>query len=96
LACARLSAARCGLDNSVTPAAPKVLQIKARPNARTSSLVQQEDGTWIASLKSPPAEGKANLELIALVAAEFRCPKSAVSIKSGAAARTKRVIIRAG
>jgi uncharacterized protein (TIGR00251 family) len=67
------------------------LQVKVKPNARTSSLVQGEDGTWLATLKSPPVDGKANAELVALVADHFRCPKAAVSIKSGASGRMKLV-----
>jgi uncharacterized protein (TIGR00251 family) len=69
------------------------LQVKVKPNARTSSLVQAEDGSWLATLKSPPVDGKANAELIALVADHFRCPKAAVSIKSGASGRMKLVRI---
>ena len=68
-----------------------ILTVKVKPNARASSLVQAEDGSWVATLKSPPVDGKANAELIALVAAHFRCPKAAVSIKSGAGGRLKRV-----
>ena len=70
-----------------------VITVKIKPNARTSSLVQSTDGTWAAQLKSPPVDGKANEELVALVAGRFRCGKAAVSIKSGAAGRTKRVEI---
>ncbi|MCC7258265.1 MAG: DUF167 domain-containing protein [Gammaproteobacteria bacterium] len=69
------------------------LLVKVKPNARTSTLRQEPDGSWFASLKSPPVDGRANAELIALVAAHFRRPKSAVSIRAGAAARTKRVIV---
>ena len=46
---------------------PKVIQIKVKPNSRTSLLEQNEDGTWLAQIKSPPVDGKANEELIALV-----------------------------
>jgi uncharacterized protein (TIGR00251 family) len=70
-----------------------VIQIKVKPNARTSSLAQQPDGTWIAQLKAPPVDGKANKELIALVADYFRCGKAAVEIKSGASGRLKLVKI---
>ena len=38
-------------------------------------------------------DGKANEELIALIAQRFACPKSVVSIKSGATSRMKRVQI---
>jgi uncharacterized protein (TIGR00251 family) len=70
-----------------------VLQIKVKPNARASSLLQQPDGTWTAQLKSPPVDGKANKELIALVADRFGCRKADVEIKSGASGRMKLVKI---
>lgn len=68
-----------------------ILHVKVRPNARTSLLVQAEDGRWQAQLRSSPVDGKANAELIALVAAHFGCAKSKVSIAGGATSRTKRV-----
>jgi len=70
---------------------PVFLQVMVKPNARTSSFAQEADGTWVARLKSPPVDGKANDELIALVAAHFRCRKTAVTIKSGASGRRKRI-----
>ena len=69
------------------------LQIKVKPNARVSALEQSADGSWIAQLKSAPIDGKANTELIGLVAAHWSCRKSAVTIRSGAAARLKLVRI---
>ena len=44
-------------------------------------------------MKSPPVDGKANAELIALVAEQFGCRKAAVSIKAGASGRMKLVRI---
>lgn len=73
--------------------AATVLRIKVKPNARLSELVQEADGSWTARVKSPPVDGKANKELVALVADRFLCPRSAVSIKSGATGRTKLVKI---
>lgn len=70
-----------------------VLQIKVKPQARTSAITQAADGSWLAQLKSPPVDGKANEELIALVAKQFACAKSKVSIKSGASSRMKWVRI---
>jgi uncharacterized protein (TIGR00251 family) len=70
-----------------------ILQIKVKPNAKQSSLAQAEDGTWVATIKSPPVDGKANLELISLVAAQMGCAKAAVSIKTGATGRMKLVKI---
>lgn len=71
------------------------IQVKVKPNARTSSLAQADDGTWVATLKSPPVDGKANAELIALVAAHFGCRKADVEIRSGASGRTKLVRVGA-
>jgi uncharacterized protein (TIGR00251 family) len=71
----------------------KVIQVKVKPSARVSALVEEGPGLWSAHLRSPPVDGKANEELIALVAKRFGCRKSAVSIKSGASGRTKLVRI---
>ena len=51
--------------------AAKVIQIEVKPNSRRSLLEQNEDGTWLAQIKSPPVDGKANDELIGLVAKQF-------------------------
>ena len=76
------------------PAAPSILvQIKVKPRSRASLLMQLPDGTWLANLKSPPVDGKANEELIALVAERWKCRRADVSIKSGASGRMKLVRI---
>ena len=69
------------------------LQVKVKPNARNSALVRLDDGTWRAELKSPPVDGKANAELVALLAKQYGCAKSAVTIRAGASGRLKRVRI---
>jgi uncharacterized protein (TIGR00251 family) len=79
--------------NSITRRRAIFIKIKVKPNARISALLQADDGTWLAQLKAPPVDGKANDELIALVARRFECLKSSVSIKSGAGARMKLVKI---
>jgi len=70
-----------------------IIEVKVKPNARASSLQRQADGSWIAQVRSPPVEGRANEELIALVAKQFGRPRSAVSIRSGASGRRKLVRI---
>lgn len=75
-------------DNEMTTV---LMQIRVKPKARVSSLARTPDGTWLARLKSPPVDGKANDELVALVAEHFQCRKAAVSIKSGASGRMKLV-----
>jgi len=70
-----------------------IIKVKVRPNARASALEEQDDGTFVASVKAPPVDGKANAELTALVARRFGVPKSAVGIKAGAGARLKLVSV---
>lgn len=72
----------------------KTIQVKVKSNARVSALRQETDnGPWLAQLKAPPVDGKANKELVTLIARHFSCPKSAVAIKSGASGRIKLVRI---
>ena len=58
-----------------------------------SSLEEDGSGNWIARLRASPVDGKANAELVGLVAKRFGCPKSAVAVISGASARVKLVRI---
>jgi uncharacterized protein len=71
----------------------KTLQIRVKPGAKASRLEPQDDGTWLARIQSPPVDGKANRELVELVARQFAVRRSRVSIKSGASARVKLVRI---
>jgi len=70
-----------------------ILRVKVKPNSRRSSLRQEADGSWLACVKASPVDGKANAELVALVADHFGCRKSAVAIKSGASGRIKLVSV---
>jgi uncharacterized protein (TIGR00251 family) len=71
----------------------KTIQVKVKPNARASGLEQQPDGTWLAKIKAHPVDGKANEELVHLVAGHFGVRKAQVSIRSGASGRMKLVQI---
>lgn len=71
----------------------RVIQVRVKPGARVSALAEAGDGGYVAQIRSPPVDGKANAELIGLVARHFGCAKSAVTITSGAASRIKRVRI---
>jgi uncharacterized protein (TIGR00251 family) len=69
------------------------IQVKVKPNSRASTLEQGSDGVWLARLKAPPVDGKANAELVGLIADRFGCRKADVVIRSGAGARMKLVRI---
>ncbi len=71
----------------------RTLQIRVKPNSRSTELAQQADGTWLARVKAPAVDGKANAALVEVVAAHFGVRKAQVSIKSGATGRLKLVQI---
>ncbi len=65
--------------------------VRAKPRSSVSTLEQDSADRWVARLRSSPVDGKANAELIALVAKHFGCARSCVSIVSGSTARLKLV-----
>ncbi len=72
------------------------IEIKVKPGSRESTLTEQSDGSFVARLKSPPVDGKANEELIRLIADQFGVARAEVVIKTGLSARLKRVQIPEG
>lgn len=68
-----------------------IIEVKVKPRSRESTLEPTADGRWLAHLRAAPVDGEANAELIALVARRFGCARTAVTIKSGATGRIKRV-----
>ena len=70
-----------------------VISVRAKPRSSVSALEPEGAGAWIARLRSSPVDGKANAELVALVAKHFGCARSCVAVVSGATARLKLVRI---
>ncbi|WP_353933166.1 DUF167 domain-containing protein [Okeanomitos corallinicola TIOX110] len=68
-------------------------KVKVKPNSKQQKIIEQEDGSLIVNLKSPPVDGKANEELIKMLAKKFNVPKSSIRIKSGLSSRQKLVEI---
>ena len=56
-------------------------RVKVKPNAKQQKIEELADGSLNAHLKSPPLDGKANEELIKLLAKDFDVPKSSIRIK---------------
>lgn len=67
-------------------------QIKVKPNSKQQKIEEALDGMTI-HLKSPPVDGKANKELIEILAKRFDVSKSQIRIKSGLSSRNKLVEI---
>jgi uncharacterized protein len=71
----------------------RTIRIKVKPGARAEDLTECDDGSWLARVKAPPVDGKANAAVISLVAAHFGLRMAQVSIKSGASGRMKWVTL---
>ncbi|WP_413199453.1 DUF167 domain-containing protein [Nostoc piscinale] len=69
-------------------------RVKVKPNSKQQKVEEQADGSLTVYLKSPPIDGKANEELIKVLADKFDVPKSYVSIKSGLSSRQKLIEIK--
>ena len=67
--------------------------VKVKPNSKQQSIIEEEDGSLTVHLKSPPVDGKANKELVELLAKKFAVPKSRITIQVGLSGRNKVVII---
>lgn len=71
-----------------------VINVRAAPRSSRAGL----DGTLGDALKvrirSAPVDGKANKELIEVLADAFGLPKSAVAFKGGETSKTKRLLLR--
>ena len=73
----------------------KIIQVKVKPNSKEQKIEEQEDGSLIVQIKSPPVDGRANAELTKLLSKEFNVPKSYISIQSGLTSKHKLVQILA-
>ena len=71
----------------------RILRVKVKPNSKQQSIQMAEDGSLVITLKSPPMEGKANEELIKLLAKELNVTKSKIQIRSGLSSRQKLIEI---
>lgn len=74
----------------------KTLHIKVKPNSKQTKIEAGEGNLWIVHLKSPPVDGKANAELIKLLAKFLKVSKSSIQIKSGHTSRFKQIEINEG
>jgi uncharacterized protein YggU (UPF0235/DUF167 family) len=63
--------------------------LRAQPRARRIALDCTAQGTLKAAVTASAEDGKANAAIIALLAAEWRLPKSAFEVIRGATARDK-------
>jgi uncharacterized protein len=74
-------------DNAIT------FTVRVIPRSSKSEIVGEYDGALKVKLNSPPVDGEANKELIALLAKIFHVSKSDVEIIGGQTSKLKQVKI---
>ena len=65
------------------------------PRAKQSEFGQIRSGRLVVRVIAPPVEGKANSELLKLLASSFGCSQRDVNLRTGLRSREKRVQIKA-
>ncbi len=69
----------------------RTIEVWVKPNSTKVGLEATPEGHYVARVKSAPVEGKANDEVIAVIAEHFGLRRSQVSIRHGASGRRKLV-----
>ena len=69
------------------------LQIVAQPGRSKAGFTRSDPRGLVVAMHSPPEGGRANDELIALLARSLKVPRSAITLIRGAASRAKTVRI---
>lgn len=69
------------------------ITVHVKPNARTQSILKLGENEYKVQLKSLPVDGKANEELISVLAKEFSVRKRDVTILHGGSSKKKLVAI---
>ena len=70
-----------------------VFDVTVTPKSSRSLVTADEEGNIKVYLNSPPVEGKANKECIALISKKLAVPKSKISIEKGEKGRSKRIAV---
>jgi uncharacterized protein YggU (UPF0235/DUF167 family) len=67
------------------------LQVRVKPRASRSAILETTHGILVVALAAPPVDGEANAELLRVLAAATGLPRSAITLASGTNSRTKLV-----
>lgn len=70
-----------------------LLSVKVQPNARRQEIQKINKGEYKIRVLSSPTEGKANKEVIEVIASHFHLPASRVKILRGEKSRKKIVVL---
>ena len=69
------------------------ISVKVKPNSKEGKIEKVGANEFLARVKAPPQEGKANAALVKLLSEYFDIPKSAIIISKGQGSRSKIIDI---
>ena len=70
-----------------------LLELHVQPGAKTTAAVGEHGGRLKLKIAAPPVDNKANVHLLAWLAAQLGVPKSALRLVRGEASRQKTVAV---
>jgi uncharacterized protein (TIGR00251 family) len=70
-----------------------IFNITVTPKSSRSLVTADDEGNIKVYLNSPPVEGKANKECIALMSKKLGVPKSGITIEKGEKGRSKKIAV---
>lgn len=71
-----------------------IINVRAAPRSSRAGLDGTMGDVLKVRIRSAPVDGKANKELIEVLADAFGLPKSSVVFKGGETSKTKRLLLR--
>ena len=72
---------------------PALLELKVVPQSGKQGFARDKSGVIKCFLKSPPEDGKANLELVKLLSKTLKIPQADIQLILGATSRKKTIKI---
>jgi uncharacterized protein (TIGR00251 family) len=70
-----------------------LVELRVQPGARRSCVLGEYGSAIRIALRAPPTDGKANAEMIELVASTLEAPRSSVKLERGGASRSKWISV---
>jgi hypothetical protein len=69
------------------------ISLQVYPGAKRNQVLRFEAGVWYLKIAAPPAEGKANKELIEFLSEILDVSKSRITIEKGATSHRKLIAV---
>jgi len=69
------------------------ITVRVQPNAKRNEVVRFEGGVLHIKIAAPPVKGKANHEMVRLLADVLGVPKTSITVERGATSRMKVITI---